>query len=92
MPAFVVFAGRLRTLSVAAGGEWLDGALFGMEYVTTPTTVRQMSCPMNHGLENSNLDEAVVSRHLDLNLDEAESWLTVGLYVQGRVLMVRNFD
>ena len=24
---------------------------------------------------------------MDLNLDEAESWLTVGLYVQGRVLM-----
>ena len=33
---------RLRTLSVAAGGEWLDGALFGMEYVTTPTTVQQI--------------------------------------------------
>ena len=48
---------RLRTLSVAAGGEWLDGALFGMEYVTTPTTVQQMFCPI--GLENSNLDEAV---------------------------------
>ena len=49
---------RLRTLSVAAGGEWLDGALFGMEYVTTPTTVQQMFSPINHGLENSNLDEA----------------------------------
>jgi len=38
---------------------------------------------MNHGLENSNLDEAVVSRHLDLNLDEADGRFCV----QGRVLM-----
>ena len=73
---------RLRTLSVAAGGEWLDGALFGMEYVTSPTIyclaflfVQMLNCPsvyIGHGLENSNL-----------------IWMRLNgrFCVQGRVLM-----